>query len=94
MAVDIVADALEGNCELTIVVTADSDLKPAIAKVRAMTGRRLLMLAPPGRKRRSRDLQPNREIDAARISRYLLPQQVCRDGQVIATRPPDYNPPA
>ena len=94
MAVDIVADALEGNCELAIVVTADSDLKPAIAKVRATTGRRLLMLAPPGRMKRSRDLRPNREIDAGRISRHLLPQQVFREGQVAATRPPQYDPPA
>ena len=93
MVVDIVADALEGNCELAIVVTADSDLKPAIAKVRATTGRRVLMLAPPGRMKRARDLQPNREIDAGRISRHLLPQQVFREGQVAATRPPEYDPP-
>ena len=93
MAVDIVADTLENNFDLAIVVTADSDLKPAITKVRAATGKKLLMLAPPGRRRRSRELQHNREISQELISRHLLPELVTQNGQTVATRPLAYHPP-
>lgn len=92
MAVDLVADTLENRYDLAIVVTADSDINPAITRVRA-AGKKLLMLAPPGRMRRSRELKPNREISRDLISRHLLPELVSQNGQVVATRPIQYNPP-
>ena len=93
MAVDLVADTLENSFDLAIVVTADSDIKPAIARVRAAAGKKLLMLAPPGRMRRSRELKPNREICPDRIRRHLLPELISRNGQTVATRPVEYRPP-
>jgi uncharacterized LabA/DUF88 family protein len=93
MAVDLVSDALEDKFDMAVVITADSDLRPAVAKVRATLGKRLLMIAPPGRFSRARDLQHNIAITPGRIVRHLFPQQIIQDGQIVATRPPEYDPP-
>ena len=93
MAVDIVADCLENRFDLALVITADSDLTPAISRVRTSPGKRLLMIAPPGRFNRARDLQFTHQIRRGRIARFLLPAVVTGDGQVVATRPPEYDPP-
>ncbi len=93
MAVDIVSDALEDRFDMAVVITADSDLRPAAAKIRAIDGKRLLMVAPPGRFSRARDLRHNIVITRGRIARHLFSQQVTKDGQVVATRPPEYDPP-
>ena len=94
MAVDIVADTMEDNLDLAIMVTADSDLRPAVDRVRAATAKRLLVIAPPGRFSRARDLRHNVAITPGRIVRNLLPQEVIVNGRVVATRPPQYDPPA
>ena len=93
MAVDIVGDCLEDQFDLALVITADSDLSPAISRVRASLGKRLLMIAPPGRFNRARDLGFTHQIRAGRIANCLLPGEVVQDGQVVATRPPEYDPP-
>lgn len=93
MAVDLTADCLEGNFDLAVVVTADSDLEPAVSKVRATPGKSLLMVAPPGRYNRARDLRFTHQIRPSRIRRCLLPETVIRDGRVVAMRPPEYAPP-
>ena len=93
MAVDIVADCLENKFDLALVITADSDLNPAISKVRETRGKRLLMIAPPGRFNRARDLQFTHQIRPGRIARHLLPPQIDEDGRIVATRPPAYDPP-
>ena len=93
MAVDIVADCLENRFDLALVITADSDLSPAISRVRGSPGKRLLMIAPPGRFNRARDLGFTHQIRAGRIANCLLPREAIEDGQVVATRPPEYDPP-
>ena len=76
MAVDIVADTLDDKLDLAIVVTADSDLRPAVQKVRATGTKRLLMIAPPGRFSRARDLRHNVAITRGRIARCLLAKRL------------------
>ena len=93
MAVDIVADCLEGMFDVAVIVTADSDVLPAVARVRSTSGKRLLMVSPPGRFNRARDLQFSHQIRRGRIARCLLPQEVTDNGRVVATRPPEYDPP-
>ena len=93
MAVDMVSDALVDNFDMAVVITADSDLGPAVEKVRAVPGKRLLMIAPPGRFSRARDLGHNIVITRGRIARHLLPPQIDEDGRIVATRPPAYDPP-
>ena len=94
MAVDIVSDCLEDQFDVAIVVTADSDLGPAVAKIRSRSGKRLLMVAPPGRFNRARDLRFSHQIRQGRIARCLLPHEVVVNGRVVATRPTQYDPPA
>ena len=93
MAVDIVGDCLEDQFDLALVITADSDLSPAIARVRASPGKRLLMIAPPGRFNRARDLGFTHQIRQRRLADCLLPPALIQNGQVVATRPPEYDPP-
>ncbi len=93
MAVDIVGDCLEDQFDLALVITADSDLSPAIARVRASPGKRLLMIAPPGRFNRARDLGFTHQIRQRRLADCLLPPVSIQNGQVVATRPPEYDPP-
>ena len=93
MAVDMVADALEGKLDVAAVVTADSDLRPAVEKVRSTNGKRILVIAPPGRFSRARDLRHNVAITPGRIHRHLLPQGITVEGRVVATRPSQYDPP-
>lgn len=59
MSIGIVADALTDKFDLAIVVTADSDMKPAVARVRNISGKNLLLVAPPKRFAQARALQPN-----------------------------------
>lgn len=92
-AVDIVTGCLNNDFDLAWVITADSALNPAISQVRETTGKTLLMTAPPGRFNRARDLRFTHQIRPGRIARHLFPQQVMKDGRVIATRPPEYHPP-
>lgn len=93
MSIDIVADALTNKFDLAIVVTADSALKPAVARVRNTPGKKLLLVAPPKRFAQARALQPNIAITPGRIAKNLLPRTIIRDGQAVITRPPQYDPP-
>lgn len=93
MSIDIVADALTDKFDLAIVITADSDMKPAVSKVRNTPGKNLLLVAPPKRFAQARSLQPNIAITPGRIAKHLLPQEIISNGQVVFTRPPQYDPP-
>lgn len=93
MAVDLVSDALEDKFDMAVVITADSDVRPAVDKVRTIADKRLLMIAPPGRFSRARDLQHNIAITPGRIASHLFPRHLIQNGQIVATRPPEYDPP-
>ena len=93
MSIDIVTDALTDRFDLAIVVTADSDMKPAVARVRSMPDKKVLLVAPPKRFAQARALQPNIAITPGRIAKHLLPREVSNGGQVVATRPPQYDQP-
>ena len=93
MAVDLASDCLEGNFDLAVVITADSDLEPAVSKVRMTPGKGLLMVAPPGRYNRARDLRFTHQIRRGRIGNCLLPASIIRDGRIVAARPTEYAPP-
>lgn len=93
MAVDIVTDALKDKLDLAVVITADSDLRPAADTIRAISSKRLLMVAPPGRFSRARDLRHNFMITQGRLKKHLLPQEIIVDGCVVARRPAHYDPP-
>ncbi len=94
MAVDIVADCLEGTFDVALIINSNSDILPAVAKIRSKSGKRLLMVSRPGRFNRARDLHFSHQIRRGRIARCLLPPTVIDNGRVVVTRPPEYDPPA
>lgn len=63
IAVRLVADALLNDFERAIVISADSDLAPALRVVRQhRPEKQLLVVAPPGRFGSARDLGPKLEL--------------------------------
>lgn len=94
IAVHLVADALRDQFDRAIIISADSDLAPAIKIVRALAPRkRLMVAAPPGRFGHARDLKPKLEITPGRLGRCLLPSQIALPTGALATRPASYDPP-
>jgi len=94
LAVDIVDDLRSNNFDLAILITADTDIRPAVNKIRATPGRGVLVATPPKRFGRARSLSPNLEVTQGRISKNLLPETITgAGGTVIATRPVEYAPP-
>ena len=95
IAAHLVADALCDRFDLAILITADSDLKPAIAVVRADASTKFVFVAaPPGRYGHARDLRPRLEIKPGRVGRCLLPEEVVDGtGTIVARRPARYAPP-
>ena len=95
IAVRLVADALRDEFDRAIVISADSDLAPAIRTAKQYApAKEIMVAAPPGRFGSARDLQPRLELTKGRIAKALLPEQILDDqGAVIVRRPPSYDPP-
>lgn len=94
IAVHMVADALKEEAERLIVVTADTDLAPAIRMIAASKPTcEVFVAAPPGRMGRCRALKPALELTKGRLSKCLLPESVqVALGKTVA-RPASYKPP-
>ena len=95
IAVHLINDAHRDRFDRAILITADSDLKPAIATIRAeIPVKRIFAVAPPGRFSRARDLKPWFEIKKGKVARHLLPARIIDDtGNIVAVRPSHYEPP-
>jgi uncharacterized LabA/DUF88 family protein len=93
IAVQLVADALLDAFDRAIVISADSDLAPALRAVRRhQPAKEVLVVAPPGRFAYARDLRPKLELTKGRLRRCLLPAQVQTPAGRLITRPKQYNP--
>ena len=94
LATDIVADLYNDRFDVAIVITADSDIRPAIQHVIDTKGKFVLVVSPPNRFANARSLNPAMSITKGRIAKHLLEPSVTNSsGDVIATRPTRYNPP-
>jgi uncharacterized LabA/DUF88 family protein len=94
IAVHMVADALKGEADRLIVVSADTDLSPAVRMIAASASEREVFVAsPPGRFARSRGLKPRLELTAGRLGKCLLPETIQVSGTKIVKRPASYSPP-
>jgi uncharacterized LabA/DUF88 family protein len=95
IAVELVADAFLNRFDRAIVISADSDLGPAIKTVKAHFPEKAVnVIAPPGRKAHARDLAPLFEITQGRLAKCLLPESAHdATGAVIFKRPTEYDPP-
>lgn len=93
IAVRLVADALLDEFERAIVISADSDLAPALRAVRHhRPEKRLLVAAPPGRFGNARDLGPKLELTKGRIRKCLLPAELEDAAGNVIKRPSAYCP--
>lgn len=93
IAVRLVADALLNDFERAIVISADSDLAPALRVIRQhQPGKELLVVAPPGRFGNARDLGPKLELAKGRIRKCLLPAQLLDAAGNPIIRPVEYDP--
>src|SRR6185312_1395180 len=96
IAVELVADAFLNAFDRALIISADSDLAPAIKTVQKhFPAKAVNVIAPPGRKAHARDLKPLFEITTGRLAKCLLPASATdASGAVIFTRPSSYDPPA
>jgi hypothetical protein len=94
IAVHMVADALKGEVDRLIAVTADTDLTPAIRMIAAsMPQCEVFVAAPPGRFGKCRALRPRLELTAGRLAKCLLPESVQVGAGRTVGRPSSYLPP-
>jgi hypothetical protein len=94
IAINLVQDAILDKFDRAIIVSADSDLAPAIALAKFHgPSKRIFVAAPPGRFAYARDLNPRIEITRGRIAKHLLAATVnSADGMVRVFRPTEYDP--
>lgn len=92
IAARLVADAYKGRFDRAILITADSDLAPAVKIVKAAFPRKqILVVAPPRRFSHARDLKPALELTPGRLAKCLLPETATTPGgAVIFNRPASY----
>jgi uncharacterized LabA/DUF88 family protein len=95
IAVHMVADAMKGDVDRIILISADTDLGPAIKMIAANAPKcEVFVATPPGRFGFCRSLGPKLEITAGRIAKSLLPESVQIGPNKTVKRPPQYAPPA
>ncbi len=95
IALSIVRDTFTDAFDRAILISADSDLGPALRMAKAHSPQKeLFVVAPPGRFGSARDLNPKMEITKGRLGKALLPDRaIDAAGTVIFTRPASYDPP-
>lgn len=95
IATDIVAGALLDQFDDAMLISADSDMKPAKEHVETTTPEKnIFVVAPPGRFGHARDLHPIMEATKGRIAKSLFPREISdSEGNLLTTRPTQYDPP-
>lgn len=93
IAARIVVDACEDRYDRAVLITADSDLVPALDIVKARYPKKqLFVAAPPKRMSHARGLKPGLELTAGRLAKCILPLTAIdpATGRVLFTRPQTY----
>ena len=93
IAVELLADAFTDGLDTGIIVSADSDLAPAILKVKELfPAKRVVVAFPPAR--RSSELKKichgYRFISRVALASSLLPDQVRKPDGFVLERPPEW----
>lgn len=95
IAARLVADAYENRFDRAVLITADSDLAPALNIIKAAFPKKeLFVSAPPGRYKHARSLNIKLEITPGRLAKCLLPETALdATGTPLFQRPQSYTPP-
>jgi uncharacterized LabA/DUF88 family protein len=95
IAVHMVADALKGDVDRLIAITADTDIAPAIRMIASSSPKcEVFVAAPPKRFGKCRSLKPKLELTPGRLSKCLLPKEIITGDAKVIKRPPSYDPPS
>jgi len=91
----LVADAYENRFDRAVLITADSDLAPALTIIKnAFPAKEVFVAAPPGRYNHARSLNIKLEITPGRLAKCLLPETALdTTGATLFQRPQSYTPP-
>jgi uncharacterized LabA/DUF88 family protein len=91
IAVHMVADALKGDVDRVIVISADTDLAPAIRMIASSAPKcEVFVAAPPKRFGKCRALKPKLELTPGRLAKCLLPEEVAIGEGKVVKRPAQY----
>ena len=93
VAIHLIKDVLKNEFDRAIIISADSDLVPAVKMAQQHDRtKEISVVAPPGRFGHARDLKPILEISKGRVRKHLLAAAMRhRDGTTII-RPIEYDP--
>jgi uncharacterized LabA/DUF88 family protein len=96
IAGDLIADAFLDRFDWAVIISADTDLLPAIKRVQQHHPRKTVsVVSPPKRMAFARSLHPLFEITTGRLAKCLLPETAQDDsGRVIYRRPSKWAPPS
>ena len=94
IALRLVTDGMLDKYDRAILITADTDLSVAVDNARLLSpSKEVFVVAPPGRMRRARGLNPKYELKPGRIALHLLQEQYFdKEGNLITERPSNYAP--
>jgi len=92
IGIHLVADALHDRFDRALVVSADTDLNPAVLLTRAeAAGKRVDIVAPPNRM--NRNSAASFSITKGKIASSLLPAVITVSENTTIIRPEKYDPP-
>jgi hypothetical protein len=95
IAIHLIKDVLTNQFDRAIVISADSDLVPAVNMAKDYDRTKNIdVVAPPKRFGHARDLKPIISISVGRIRKNLLPETLNHKDGTTITRPTEYDPPA
>lgn len=95
IAIHLIRDTLQDSYDRAIIVSADTDMKSAVEMARGLSGTKLIdIVAPPGRKKYARHMNPLFEITRGRIARCRLDESYRNADGVIAEVPAKYRKPS
>jgi len=87
----LVADAIRDRFDTAFVISADTDLSPAVKMARTeVPDKKIMIVAPPGRFNRNREIKPLFEIPKGKIRASLLPEKITTSTGRVIKRPLQY----
>jgi uncharacterized LabA/DUF88 family protein len=97
--IQLIQEAHQNRFDKAIIMTADSDMVPAIHMVLDTFPEKKILVCTPYHRydiaREIRNTVETRKMKLNHLQNNLLPQKVyCPAGKVVATRPVEYDPPA
>lgn len=94
IAIHLIRDTMQDTFDRAIIVSADTDMRSAVEMARGLSGTKLIdIVAPPGRKKYARQMNPLFELTKGRIQGCRLNRSYSRDGKLVSEVPVKYQSP-